>query len=65
LSKKDKTASYWPRLIEEKIKTNHISLDWSKYVDEDDEEGESAKGMNDWNPEMMKSTFLIIDYNAP
>lgn len=36
LSKKDKEASYWPRLVEEK-KANHITVDWNKYIDEDDE----------------------------
>ncbi len=36
LSKKDKESSYWPRLVEEK-KANHITVDWNKYIDEDDE----------------------------
>ena len=39
LYKKDTSAEYWPRLTEEK-KNNYIAIDWSKYVDEDDETAE-------------------------
>ncbi|GLE11607.1 hypothetical protein PINS_up024137 [Pythium insidiosum] len=37
--KKDKEADFWPRLLEDKLleKTN-VHVDWSKYVDEDEEE---------------------------
>lgn len=40
IMKKDKDAEYWPRLLKDKAqeKTN-VKLDWSRYVDEDDEAG--------------------------
>lgn len=49
LAKKDKEASYWPRLIKETGKNNYITVDWNKYIDEDDEKDEGNKGIEDWD----------------
>lgn len=38
VSKKNKEAEYWPRLTKEKAKVPWISVDWNKWVDEDEEE---------------------------
>lgn len=58
--KKDKTAAFWKRLVEEDKKNSMIQADWSKYIDEDEEETEAGKGLGgpggDWDPEMMNST---------
>lgn len=56
---KKESGPYWPRLTQEEKKWNHISVDWSKYIDEDDEEEEGTKGLNDWDPDNMKG---IIEY---
>ena len=58
LSKKDKETDYWPYLVREK-KLNNISVDWNKYIDEDEEFEQADKGLNDWDPEMMNCTFII------
>ncbi|CAD8076794.1 unnamed protein product [Paramecium sonneborni] len=49
LSKKDKTASYWTRLIKETHKLQYLQVDWTKYIDEDDEAEEGGKGLDDWD----------------
>ncbi|CAK60448.1 unnamed protein product (macronuclear) [Paramecium tetraurelia] len=49
LSKKDKTASYWTRLIKEPHKLQYLQVDWTKYIDEDDEAEEGGKGLDDWD----------------
>jgi len=36
ISKEDKDAEYWPRLFKDKAKNSRISVDWSKWVDEDE-----------------------------
>jgi hypothetical protein len=52
---KKETGPYWKRLTKEDKKFNHIALDWSKYVDEDEEDEEAKKGLgNEWDPDMMK-----------
>ena len=35
---KKEEGDHWPRLTREKGKQNHIQVDWSKYIDQDDEE---------------------------
>lgn len=35
LEKKDKDASFWPRLLKGKEKNQYVQVDWSKWVDED------------------------------
>ncbi|CAD8045847.1 unnamed protein product [Paramecium sonneborni] len=49
LSKKDKAASYWTRLIKETHKLQYLQVDWTKYIDEDDEAEEGGKGLDDWD----------------
>ena len=58
LVKKDQESGYWPRLTEENKKFNNITVDWNKYIDEDEENEEAGKGLNDWDPEMMNSNFI-------
>ncbi|KDQ54823.1 hypothetical protein JAAARDRAFT_209038 [Jaapia argillacea MUCL 33604] len=43
LRKKDLTLAYWPRLTKEKIKTPFLKTDFSKWVDEDEQDGEEVK----------------------
>ncbi|EMD41447.1 hypothetical protein CERSUDRAFT_90011 [Gelatoporia subvermispora B] len=51
LRKKEKKAEYWPRLMKEKVKTPFIKTDFSKWVDEDEQEGEqpAADGDGDFD----------------
>ena len=56
LEKKDKDAAFWPRLTKEKVKNQYIQIDWSKWVDEDEEEEEPDKGLGGFDPSMMQST---------
>ena len=58
LVKKDQESGYWPRLTEENKKFNNITVDWNKYIDEDEENEEAGKGLNDWDPEMMNSNSI-------
>lgn len=48
--KKDKEAEFWPRLLADKLleKTN-VHVDWSKYVDEDEEEEQGGFDMSALN----------------
>lgn len=43
LRKKEKKAEYWPRLTKAKVKSNFIKTDFSKWVDEDEQDGEPIK----------------------
>ena len=56
ISKKDKDRDeHWPRLTKEKTKNPHIQIDWSRWVDEDEEDEKpptedfDPSGMNDFN----------------
>ncbi|CCM01278.1 uncharacterized protein FIBRA_03327 [Fibroporia radiculosa] len=42
LRKKEKQAEYWPRLMKEKIKTPFVKTDFSKWVDEDEQDGQGT-----------------------
>jgi len=55
LAKKDTEAEYWTRLTKNKTKNQKIQVDWSKWVDEDDEgaAGEPETG-GDFDPSMMQ-----------
>ena len=54
ITKKNQDKEYWPRLTQDKTKNQHIQIDWSKWVDEDDEEEEGAKGVGeDWDASNM------------
>ena len=43
IRKKEKKAEYWTRLTKEKVKSSFIKTDFSKWVDEDEQDGEAAK----------------------
>ncbi|KAF7310503.1 CS domain-containing protein [Mycena chlorophos] len=43
LRKKDQQAEYWPRLTKAKVKNAYIKTDFSKWVDEDEQDGEPEK----------------------
>lgn len=45
LQKEDDTQSYWPRLVKEAKKLHYISIDFSKWIDEDEEGSKSAGGL--------------------
>ncbi|EPQ60996.1 HSP20-like chaperone [Gloeophyllum trabeum ATCC 11539] len=49
LRKKEKKAEYWPRLTKEKIKTPFLKTDFSKWVDEDEQEGDDLKVDDDFD----------------
>ena len=52
LSKKEKEEEYWPRITKDKIKNSRITVDWGKWVDEDEEDEAPAMG-GDFDPSMM------------
>jgi hypothetical protein len=47
ISKKNETAEFWPRLTKEKTKLNFITVDWARWVDED----EADEKKMDYDPE--------------
>ena len=49
--KKNKEENFWPRLTKEDKKFQHITLDWNRYVDEDEEEEAQEVGGPGWDPE--------------
>ncbi|KDQ17458.1 hypothetical protein BOTBODRAFT_646396 [Botryobasidium botryosum FD-172 SS1] len=49
LRKKEKKVEYWPRLTKTKDRRNFIKTDFSKWVDEDEQDGEPAKMEEDFN----------------
>merc|ERR1712060_929439 len=49
----DKEAEYWPRITKEKVKNSRITVDWSKWVDED-EEDEAPEMGGDFDPSAMQ-----------
>lgn len=55
LAKKDVDQEYWPRMMKEKVKNARIAIDWSKWVDEDDEgAAKEEPGMDGFDPAMMQ-----------
>jgi hypothetical protein len=41
--KKNKEEEFWPRLLEDKhLEKNQVTVDWSRYVDEDEEDEEGG-----------------------
>ena len=40
--KKERQSEYWPRLTKEKIKNAFLKTDFSKWVDEDEQNGETV-----------------------
>ncbi|KAL1663565.1 HSP20-like chaperone [Schizophyllum commune] len=47
LRKKEAKAEYWPRLTKEKVRSQFIKTDFSKWVDEDEQDGEGAGPADD------------------
>ena len=52
LAKADAEAEYWPRITKEKVKNSRITVDWNKWVDEDEEDAAPEVG-GDVDPSMM------------
>lgn len=50
--KQNTDAEHWPRLTKDKVKNSHIQIDWSKWVDED-EENEAKPVGEDWDADNM------------
>ena len=42
IRKKDLKSEYWPRLTKEKVKNAFLKTDFSKWVDEDEQDGEAV-----------------------
>ncbi|KAI0762608.1 HSP20-like chaperone [Fomes fomentarius] len=49
LRKKEKQAEYWPRLTKEKVRNAFIKTDFSKWVDEDEQDGDNAVVEDDFD----------------
>ena len=52
LAKEDTEQEYWPRITKEKIKNSRITIDWNKWVDEDEEDAAPEMG-GDMDPSAM------------
>ena len=52
LAKTDKEAEYRPRIMKDKIKNSRITVDWNKWVDED-EADEAPEVGGDFDPSAM------------
>lgn len=57
LEKKDQDAPFWARLLKTKEKNQYIQVDWSKWVDEDEEPEEGNKGLGGFDPSQMQSNI--------
>lgn len=55
IKKKDVDADWWPRLLKDKAKEKgQVKCDWSRYVDEDEEDGGfDTGGMDAMNSESL------------
>jgi hypothetical protein len=47
ISKKNQSGEFWPRLTKEKAKFNNITVDWTRWVDEDEADDKQL----DYNPD--------------
>ena len=54
LAKADQDAEYWPRLTKDKVKNSRLTVDWNKWVDED-EADEAPEVGGDFDPSMMNA----------
>lgn len=55
IKKKDCDKEHWPRLIKNKEKNGMIGIDWSKFVDEEEEEEDEKAIGAAWDPALMNS----------
>jgi hypothetical protein len=39
MQKRNQSAPFWPRLTKSEQKMHNLSIDWNRYVDEDEERG--------------------------
>ena len=54
ITKKDKEDEYWPRLTKEKLKHPHIKVDWTRWIEEEDENTKGGYGAgDDFDPDNM------------
>ncbi|KRX06057.1 HSP20-like chaperone [Pseudocohnilembus persalinus] len=51
LAKKNQDADFWPRLTKDKTKQQNITVDWDRYVDEDEDTEENKM---DWDQSQMQ-----------
>lgn len=54
LAKADKDAEYWPRITKDKVRNQRITVDWGRWVEEDEEDEAPAMG-GDFDPSMMNA----------
>lgn len=47
IAKKNETDPFWPRLTKEKVKLNFVTVDWARWIDED----EADEKHLDYNPD--------------
>jgi hypothetical protein len=47
LCKAEKGSEYWPRITKEKLKTPFLKTDFSRWVDEDEQDGAAAEDLDD------------------
>ena len=60
IMKKDAEKEYWSRLTTETTKFNNITVDWSQYIDEDEENEEGNQGAGgEWDPNQMNSSTCV------
>ena len=52
ISKKNPESAFWPRITKEKQKFNNITIDWTRWVDEDEAD---EKNMADYNPDEFQN----------
>ncbi len=58
---KDKDASFWPRLLKDKLKEkNQVQIDWSRYADEDEAEEKGGFDQSMFGPGSMVSLVSIL-----
>ena len=54
IAKKDtEDEEWWPRISKDKSKNQHITIDWGRWKDQDDEVEPEKQGMGDFDPSGM------------
>jgi prostaglandin-E synthase len=54
LQKKDTSKPFWGRLLKSANKNPYVQIDWGRWIEEDEQEGDAKKGMGDFDLEKMK-----------